>query len=95
MKIWKTKKNLTLSDREDPVSEKFVRVLDEVGFAADQLQMINGRSYLPLPARFDMKTVKTERPTFRFEPIDPKLDRKKLDEGLDRLARRTLERINS
>ncbi len=42
-----------------------------------------------------MKTVKTERPTFRFEPIDPKLDRKKLDEGLDRLARRTLERINS
>lgn len=50
MKIRKTK-SLIPPGSEDPVSEDFVRVLDEVGFVADQRQLINGRSFVPSPAK--------------------------------------------
>ena len=48
MKTSKTKKDSTPLGREDPVSEEFVRVLDEIGFVADQRQMMCADSYLPL-----------------------------------------------
>lgn len=34
--------------KEDPTTKNFVQVLNEIGFAAEQRQMTNGRGNIPL-----------------------------------------------